>query len=202
MRSILPFTALPGRPAGAYVRARICTAPNNWTLNLLRPAGPAVAAAATAASTPTLLAARALILAAWWWQRRRTRDARTAAARAAAQAELEQANRLTKLGQIAAGVTHDINQPVAAIAAWARNARTLLVRGSAADVEAALGTIDRLTERIGRIEAGLLREALAATDGRIALALERLGLPRKTFYDKLARHGIDPAAYRRSARRA
>lgn len=194
MRSILPFTTLPGRPAGAYMRARICTAPNNWTLNLLRPAGPAVAAAATAA--------RALILAAWWWQRRRTRDARTATARAAAQAELEQANRLTKLGQIAAGVTHEINQPVAAIAAWARNERTLLVRGSAADVEAALGTIDRLTERISRIEAGLLREALAATDGRIALALERLGLPRKTFYDKLARHGIDPAAYRRSARRA
>lgn len=56
-----------------------------------------------------------------------------------------------------------------------------------------------LADRMARIEAGLLREALAAADGRIALVLERLGLPRKTFYDKLARHGIDPASYRRGA---
>lgn len=194
---------VPGRPAGEYVRARIRTAPNNWTLNLLRPAGPAVAAAATAASTLTLLAAVAMILAGWWWQRRRTRDARVAAARAAAQAELEasvaertrelrqanarlsaeieerrraeaallllhleleQANRLTTLGQIAAGVTHEINQPVAAIAAWAHNARTLLARGSTAEVEAALGTIHGLTERIGRIT-GELRDFARKSDG-------------------------------------
>ena len=137
------------------MRARICTAPNNWTLNLLRLAGPAVAAAATAASMPTLLAARALILAALWWQRRRTRDAHMAADRAAAQAEL---------GQIAAGVPHEINQPVAAIAAWAHNAHTLLVRGSAAEMEAALGIIHGLTQRIGRIT-GALRDFARKSDG-------------------------------------
>lgn len=195
--------AVPGRPAGDYVRVRVPTAMNGWTLNLLKPAGPAVAAATTAASTLTLLACTGLILAGWWWQRRRTRDARAAAARAAAQAELEasvaartselrdanqrltaeieerrraeaallllhleleQANRLTTLGQIAAGVTHEINQPVAAIAAWAHNARALLARGSTAEVETALGTIHDLTDRIGRIT-GELRDFARKSDG-------------------------------------
>jgi two-component system C4-dicarboxylate transport sensor histidine kinase DctB len=78
--------------------------------------------------------------------------------------ELEQANRLTTLGQIAAGVTHEINQPVAAIAAWAHNARALLARGSLADVETALGTIHGLTERIGRIT-GELRDFARKSDG-------------------------------------
>ena len=33
-------------------------------------------------------------------------------------------------------------------------------------------------------------------EGEAARAtLETLGIPRKTFYDKLARHGIDRAAY-------
>lgn len=187
---------------GDYVRARVPTAMAGWTLNLLQPAGPTVDAATTAASTLTLLAITVLFTLLWWWQRRRTRDARVAAARSAAQAELEarvaartrelsaansaltaeieerrraeaalmvlhleleQANRLTTLGQIAAGVTHEINQPVAAIAAWAHNARTLLARGSATEVEAALGTIHELTERIGRIT-GELRDFARKSD--------------------------------------
>lgn len=78
--------------------------------------------------------------------------------------ELEQANRLTTLGQIAAGVTHEINQPVAAIASWAHNARALLARGDMAEAEAALGTIEGLTERIGRIT-GELRDFARKSDG-------------------------------------
>lgn len=82
--------------------------------------------------------------------------------------ELEQANRLTTLGQIAAGVTHEINQPVAAIASWAHNARVLLARGATADVEAALGTIHGLTARIGRIT-GELRDFARKSDGPPAI---------------------------------
>ena len=55
-----------------------------------------------------------------------------------------------------------------------------------------------LAERLAAIEAALLREALAAEQGRMGAVAARLGLPRKTLYDKLARHGIDPSAYRRS----
>jgi two-component system C4-dicarboxylate transport sensor histidine kinase DctB len=78
--------------------------------------------------------------------------------------ELEQANRLTTLGQIAAGVTHEINQPVAAIATWAHNARVLLARGDTVETEKALGTIHGLTERIGRIT-GELRDFARKSDG-------------------------------------
>ncbi len=39
-----------------------------------------------------------------------------------------QANRLAILGQVAAGVAHEINQPVATIRAYADNARIFLER--------------------------------------------------------------------------
>lgn len=59
-----------------------------------------------------------------------------------------------------------------------------------------------LVERMARIEAGLLRETLSAGNGHIIEVARRLGLPRKTLYDKLARHGINPAVYRRKPGRA
>lgn len=62
-----------------------------------------------------------------------------------------------------------------------------------ADGEAGAGG---LTERVAAFEAGLLREALQRHRGNIAAVLDDLGLPRKTFYDKLTRHGISPADYR------
>jgi len=52
-----------------------------------------------------------------------------------------------------------------------------------------------LPERLNAVEATLIREALQASQGDVRAALERLGIPRKTFYDKLARHGIDRAEY-------
>ena len=69
--------------------------------------------------------------------------------------ELEQANRLAMLGQIAAGVTHEINQPVAAIRATADNAGTLMERGQIGAAKSALATIGKLTERIGTITSEL-----------------------------------------------
>lgn len=57
-----------------------------------------------------------------------------------------------------------------------------------------------LAERIGQFEAAQLRRALADNDGRVSAAIEALRLPRKTFYDKLKRHGIDPAAWRKQSR--
>jgi len=46
-----------------------------------------------------------------------------------------------------------------------------------------------------RIEAQLIREALTAHQGDVRATLETLGIPRKTFYDKLQRHGIDRQDY-------
>ncbi len=67
------------------------------------------------------------------------------------QQELVQANKLATLGQVAAGVAHEINQPVATIRAYADNARVFLERKQTASAEENLGAIAALTERIGGI---------------------------------------------------
>jgi two-component system C4-dicarboxylate transport sensor histidine kinase DctB len=100
--------------------------------------------------------------------------------------ELEQANRLATLGQIAAGVTHEISQPVAAIRASAHNAGICLQRGDAAGAAEDLSFISKLTEQIGAIT-GELRSFSRkgsrsptvtpvddAIDGALALLASRL----------------------------
>nr|WP_295106183.1 ATP-binding protein [uncultured Caulobacter sp.] len=67
------------------------------------------------------------------------------------QDELVQSNKLATLGQIAAGVAHEINQPVAAIRAYADNAAAFLDRSDDKTAKANLGLISGLTERIGLI---------------------------------------------------
>lgn len=85
---------------------------------------------------------------------------------------------------------------------WPGNVRELIhyaerivlgVEESAVEREA--GNLS-LAERVGRFEAAQLRQALADHEGHVGAAVEALKLPRKTFYDKLKRHGIDPAAWR------
>lgn len=68
-----------------------------------------------------------------------------------AREELAKANRLATLGQVTAGVAHEINQPLAAIRTFAENARALLERGNAAAADGAVARIVALTERIGTI---------------------------------------------------
>lgn len=67
------------------------------------------------------------------------------------QQELVQANRLAILGQVAAGVAHEINQPVATIRAYADNAKTFLDRGKVESAVDNMKTIAGLTDRIGVI---------------------------------------------------
>ena len=52
-----------------------------------------------------------------------------------------------------------------------------------------------LPERLERYEADILKEALTTHRGDVKATLEALGIPRKTFYDKLQRHGINRADY-------
>ncbi|ULR45238.1 sigma-54 dependent transcriptional regulator [Rhizobium sp. K102] len=52
-----------------------------------------------------------------------------------------------------------------------------------------------LPERLERYEAEIIRDALAASDGDVRRTIEALGIPRKTFYDKLQRHGINRGGY-------
>ncbi|QNA82803.1 sensor histidine kinase [Sphingomonas sp. So64.6b] len=73
----------------------------------------------------------------------------------AAREELAQANRLGSIGQITAGVAHEINQPVAAIRTFAENAVRFLDRGAPDTARGNLDQIVGLTARIGTITAEL-----------------------------------------------
>ncbi|WP_372660258.1 sigma-54-dependent transcriptional regulator [Hydrogenophaga sp.] len=53
-----------------------------------------------------------------------------------------------------------------------------------------------LSQQMDRFEKQLLAHALSNCQGQVAMAAEQLQLPRKTLYDKITRHQIDPADYR------
>jgi len=53
-----------------------------------------------------------------------------------------------------------------------------------------------LPKRLEFYEATLIRETLATNNGDVQQTLEALGIPRKTFYDKMQRHGINRADYK------
>ena len=83
------------------------------------------------------------------------------------QDELVQAGKLAMLGQMAAGVTHELNQPLAAIRAFADNAITFLERGQADKASANLGHIGDASARMGAIIAQL--KGFARRSGSVAL---------------------------------
>lgn len=76
---------------------------------------------------------------------------RAEASREALRHELVQAGKLAALGQIAAGVAHEINQPVAAILTQAETAAVWLERDQVPKAARALSRIGDLTARIGAI---------------------------------------------------
>ncbi|MNL88298.1 Bacterial regulatory protein, Fis family [compost metagenome] len=47
-----------------------------------------------------------------------------------------------------------------------------------------------LAERVARFEAGIISQALRDADGSTAAAADRLGLPRRTLNEKIARYGL------------
>ncbi|ALG90631.1 MAG: sigma-54 dependent transcriptional regulator [Pseudomonadota bacterium] len=83
---------------------------------------------------------------------------------------------------------------------WPGNARSLM--NAAMRFAMGLNEVEQveeqagLAEQLARVEKSLLIEALRRADGHATEAAKALKLPRKTFYDKLARHGIRPEAYR------
>ena len=69
----------------------------------------------------------------------------------AAQDELVQAAKLAVLGQLAAGITHELAQPLGAMRTLSGNAVEFMKRGNLATVEQNLGIIARLADQMGRI---------------------------------------------------
>jgi two-component system C4-dicarboxylate transport response regulator DctD len=83
---------------------------------------------------------------------------------------------------------------------WPGNARALM--NAAMRFAMGMGEMDAASEAIGladqmaRVEHSLLVDALRRAGGNATEAAAALLLPRKTFYDKLTRHGIRPEDYR------
>ena len=84
---------------------------------------------------------------------------------------------------------------------WPGNARALMSAAmrfalglgeAEAPDDAGLG----LSERLAQVEQSLLREALRRAGGQASAAARALKLPRKTFYDKLAKYRIRPEDFR------
>lgn len=68
-----------------------------------------------------------------------------------AQADLVQAGKLSALGQMSAGISHELNQPLMAIRSFAENGMQYLARGRSDKVEENLARITDLAHRMGRI---------------------------------------------------
>ncbi|WP_051560035.1 ATP-binding protein [Marinobacterium jannaschii] len=67
------------------------------------------------------------------------------------QNQLIQTAKLALLGQMSAGINHELNQPLTAIRAYAENARAFLGMGKSETVEGNLTEIAGLTERMAKI---------------------------------------------------
>ncbi|GAB2852326.1 ATP-binding protein [Pseudoduganella ginsengisoli] len=95
------------------------------------------------------------------------------------QNELVQAGKLAMLGQMAAGITHELNQPLAAIRAFADNARTFLARGRPEQADANLGHISDASARMGAIISqlkGFARKDEAITQVNLARSVQASAL--------------------------
>lgn len=104
-------------------------------------------------------------------------------------------------GLVAPDITPEV---VASLMAqdWPGNARALM----SAAMRFALGLADEvapstraglgLNDQMARVERSLLSAALERASGQASLAAQELQLPRKTFYDKLARYGIRAEDFR------
>jgi two-component system C4-dicarboxylate transport sensor histidine kinase DctB len=80
-----------------------------------------------------------------------------------AQSELVQAGKMAVLGQMSAGITHELNQPLTALRTMSDNARVLIERGRLDEASANLATISQLVGRMGALT-GQLRQFARKAD--------------------------------------
>lgn len=175
------YEALPWTPAGdgtvsvredgrwhPYLLQTAAVPGGDWSLHLLTPLDPvrdrARTAALLAAGAVGLAGLAGMVLAqrrrslrdrmAWQENARRTAEQRVAEATAELRArenDLVQAAKLAALGQMSAGLAHEINQPLTALRTFADNARVLLERGKTVSVADNLTEIAGLTDRMASI---------------------------------------------------
>ena len=106
--------------------------------------------------------------------------------------QLQQANRLATLGQITAGVGHEIRQPVAAIRILAETGERLGERGAHDEARANFSRIAELTDRIGTITDELRRfSRRGASEPREVPLRQVIDGALLLLHDRVAQLGID-----------
>ena len=107
------------------------------------------------------------------------------------QNEMVQTGKLAMLGQMAAGITHELNQPLTAIRAFADNAGVFLARGNSAQASANLQHISDASARMGSIIGQLKGFARKSTE-----TLTVVDVPKAIFAaaallrSEFQRHGV------------
>ena len=169
IESLRPLDLEAGSTGGAAIPALLLDTPQpiplgGWTLHLLVDPAPRIDAAVANARFYLLLALSVIgMLAAIGLFRRRRRRQRAedmlAERTRMLREQLNQANRLATLGQVSAGVGHEISQPVAATRVFAESGERLLAVGRIDEAGINFRRIVELSDRIGRITTELRRFA-------------------------------------------
>jgi len=189
---------------------------SQWTVHVLADMGFIAPQAGVAAVLVVLALAAALVIAVAVTERRRAMaeklalEARTRAALERSAAELErrveertadlkrteeeliQAAKLAALGQMSASMSHEMNQPLAAIRSYTGNAITYLQRDRTADAEDNLRLIADLTDRMGetiRLLKSFARKGSGEV-GPVDLAAV-LGDTLKVMDSRIGREGVE-----------
>jgi two-component system C4-dicarboxylate transport response regulator DctD len=93
-------------------------------------------------------------------------------------------------------MTHDWAGNLHELRAYARNHVLGLHLNEDAGSSASMSRSGTLADRMAAFEKAMLEDALRQSGGSAAKAGLRLGLPRKTLYDKLTKHGLSPRDFR------
>jgi signal transduction histidine kinase len=165
-----PAPAAPTLAARAEVHSEGWSRPGPWTLRCLRSGGAGLLEPVAARYRTTLglnlgVMLLALLLGAFAVQQARRRERLEAAAHEESRVrELERqlfhAERLTTVGRLAAGIAHEINNPLEGMANYLVLAREAVARGETAEAERHLG---RVKEGLDRA-AAVARQVLAHAD--------------------------------------
>ena len=146
----------------ARIETENTISPDDWALHLLFDPAPRLSAARTNAQLALVLAlfAAALVGGAVFIvaDRRKAQAEMQAQERAAKlRDQMQQANRLATLGQVTAGIGHEIRQPVSAMRLYAENGSKMIALGDTASAKENFGKIVSLSDRIGKITDELRR---------------------------------------------
>ncbi|SFI61742.1 ATP-binding protein [Celeribacter neptunius] len=111
-----------------------------------------------------------------------------------AQADLVQAGKLSALGEMSAGISHELNQPLMAIRSFAENAQAFISRDKPERAAENLGRISELARRMGRIIKNL--RAFAKQEPETIVDVELTGVIEAALemtQGKIAAHGVTVA---------